>query len=310
MNPETSRLELRNHFQISGTTIYGRSAVFFSLPFLGAGIFIILLGLGVIPSDENKFHVSRGLVASFGMLFFLAGVSLLIHGLLSILKQNKVDSARNERPGELWYSDYPWDPTGIKGRGFEQLMKRLYACAGITVFLIPFHWLAFIEAKILIFQISIGLFELILFGVWLHWFYLLFQYLKHGRSYLRFDQFPFFLGEKLKVYLESSRPIRGLKELELILRCVQEAYETRGSGENRRMVVVSYQIFAEKKKFDDAQIYQQDVLRLPVEFQLPADKEYAGSLSARPPRFWEIEVKAQTPGIDYRANFFVPVYVK
>ena len=32
------------------------------------------------------------------------------------------------------------------------------------------------------------------------------------------------------------------------------------------------------------------------------------SLVMRPPRYWELEVNAAMPGVDYRAVFLVPVY--
>jgi len=44
-----------------------------------------------------------------------------------------------------------------------------------------------------------------------------------------------------------------------------------------------------------------------IAFDVP-EGEYETRLSERPPRFWELEVAADTPGIDCRARFLVPVY--
>ena len=33
-------------------------------------------------------------------------------------------------------------------------------------------------------------------------------------------------------------------------------------------------------------------------------------LSDNPPTYWELEIHAKTPGVDYKASFLVPVYAK
>jgi hypothetical protein len=44
-----------------------------------------------------------------------------------------------------------------------------------------------------------------------------------------------------------------------------------------------------------------------LKFKLP-EKGFETRLSERPPRYWELEVLAETPGIDFNAFFFLPVY--
>jgi len=61
---------------------------------------------------------------------------------------------------------------------------------------------------------------------------------------------------------------------------------------------------------ENAQVYQQDILRILMNFRLPSGIDYSTSLSSRPPRYWELEISSKTPGIDYRSIFFVPVYAK
>lgn len=58
---------------------------------------------------------------------------------------------------------------------------------------------------------------------------------------------------------------------------------------------------------------------LPLRFQLPENPTLLDSrpkkeqlfetrLGTNPPRYWELEVKADLPGIDYAALFVLPVY--
>ena len=66
-----------------------------------------------------------------------------------------------------------------------------------------------------------------------------------------------------------------------------DTFEVEGPGEHRR---------------GDAGV--------PVTFLLPPSKDLSTSLSERPPRYWELKVEADTPGVDYEATFLVPVYAK
>ena len=35
---------------------------------------------------------------------------------------------------------------------------------------------------------------------------------------------------------------------------------------------------------------------------------YSTGLGERPPRYWELEIEGNAPGVDYKAGFLVPVY--
>jgi hypothetical protein len=43
---------------------------------------------------------------------------------------------------------------------------------------------------------------------------------------------------------------------------------------------------------------------------LPTDDDLNSGLSERPAKFWELEVEAKTPGVDYHERFLLPVYAK
>jgi len=45
-----------------------------------------------------------------------------------------------------------------------------------------------------------------------------------------------------------------------------------------------------------------------MEWVLPDNPDYVSRLSERPARFWELEVKGKTPGVDYQERFLLPVY--
>ncbi len=307
---DIERKELQGHSTVSRTTIHGWPAVFFSLPFIGAGILIILACFNIIPVKDSSFHASREVVAAFGGLFALAGVGMLTHGLLGLSETRKAAFLSRQYPTERWRADYPWDPQGVKGDSFRKVRSGLYANLGITIFCAPFNWMFFFEHPDGIFQLFIGFFDVIIVIIWAHWIYLVSALLKYGVSSLEFQHCPFLLGEDLNVVLRANKPIPGLKEMKATLRCIEEKYETRGSGKNRKSVVVSYQLYADTLTIGNLTPFQQQADHWPMTFALPQEPPYDTCLSCRPAKYWELEVKAQAPGIDYGSSFLVPVYAK
>ena len=309
--PDINPQELKNHSAVSATTVHGRSSLLFGLPFAGMGIFIVLLSLGVIPCPDEKFHAPRMVVASFGGLFFLAGFFLIVNGLVDFLRESRGKSLQSQRPGERWNADYRWERPGIKDNARRQLIANFFNVSGFVVFLFPFHWLVFSVKEVPgIFRVSIFFFDFIIAGFFMYCVYLLLKLLKYGTSFFRFNQFPFYLGEKLDGVIEISRSLQELNEMTVMVRCVAERYELRGTASDRSLVVVSYQIYGDTKKISSVQQYRSNILRIPLSFELPQDKKYETSLRDRPAKYWEMEVKSQVPGIDYSAIFFVPVYAK
>ncbi|MCP4897127.1 MAG: hypothetical protein GY906_09160, partial [bacterium] len=134
--------------------------------------------------------------------------------------------------------------------------------------------------------------------------YLLAGFFKYGGSRLRFCRFPFLIGQSLDVGLTRVR-LDQPKFLKVTLRCVEEAHETHGSGEGRRSVVVCYAVYEQTITFTGSEIASNGEHRMT--FTIPPDG-LPTRLSNRPPRYWEIEIHADTPGIDYHGTFLVPVY--
>src|SRR3989338_4326496 len=307
---DLQRKELRGHSTISRTTVEGWPAVFFSLPFIGVGTFIILISLDVIPVKDSSFHAAREVAAGFGGLFALAGLLTLIHGLLSLSEKRKNALLNQQYPAEKWRADYPWDPQGIKADSWQKVKAGLYANLGFMVFIAPFNWMFFVKHPYGIFQLFIGFFDVIIVTAWAYWIYLVLALLKYGVSSLEFQHCPFFLGEDLKVILRTNKPVAGLKEMTVTLRHIEEKYETRGSGKNRKSVVVSYQLYADTLTLSNLTAFEQQAAQWPLAFSLPQVSQYNSCLSCRPAKYWELEIKAQTPGIDYFSSFLLPVYAK
>ncbi|MGI9534557.1 MAG: hypothetical protein ACR2NW_06370 [Thermodesulfobacteriota bacterium] len=304
----TERFEIKGKTPVSRTTIHGWRSVLFGLPFAAAGVFIILISFNIIPTPDNKFHVPRYMVARIGGLFLMAGLFLEIHGLLTLNYKSKKELINTS----VWNNDYNWDPREITDRSRSDLIKFFFSTIFLIIFLIPFHLFIFKfleESKITYFpKVLIGIFDLAVLIIVGTYFYNFLRYLKYGSSSLRFNQFPYFLGNNLDVTFIMSKPIKGADEIKATLQCIEEKYEIRGSGDNRKSVVVSYHIYSDTLKLTNYSVGNYGPLQIPIKFDLPEGDQYRTELTNRPPRYWELELKAVTPGIDFIKTFLVPVY--
>jgi hypothetical protein len=131
--------------------------------------------------------------------------------------------------------------------------------------------------------------------------YLLARRGKHGAVELKLARVPFHLGERLEAELVRAAGGPALGSVFATLRCVQERYTAR--RENN--VPIETQVLHEERV---ALGPGGGRLRFPVAFELPADPALATDLTTKPPRYWELEVTSDVPGIDFGATFVVPVY--
>ena len=127
-------------------------------------------------------------------------------------------------------------------------------------------------------------------------------------SSLRFNQFPFFLGNKLELTFIIKKKLKGAENINAVLTCIKEKYEIRGSGDSKKSVVVCYHLYSETKEIEFPLTEDYGSLQIPIEFDLPPDEIYRTQLKVRPPTYWELEIKAETDGMDLLKNFLVPVY--
>ncbi len=307
-SPARERVQLNNRQPVSRTTIHGWPSFFFGLPFAGMGTFILLMGLGKIEVDPGKVHAPMWIIALFGLLFVLAGLSFIWHGLGGVRRKAKIKIVKTTRASSPWLWDYEWQALGISDNKLKKVMHGLFMLIVVGAFLAPFHWWAFVsdEGSIMV-KAMVVFFDLVFgFGGGYYFLNNLALFLKYGNSRLRFSSFPFLLGDTLSVVLVGLPS--EINQLQLDLRFIEEQYETRGSGRNKESRVVCYQLYHEERILKGREVASSG--KLSLEWGLPNEPEMTSTLSQRPARFWELEVKADTPGVDYHSRFLLPVYAR
>lgn len=302
------RVELKGRTPVSRTTIHGWPSIIFGFPFAGAGGFILMIAIEWVRVPPSSVHAPLWVIGVFGTMFLLAGLSFIWHGGQGLRRRAQIADAKRGRVASPWLWDYEWQALGISDNKFNKVIHALVMIAVFSAFLAPFHWWAFVSDDGDMFvKVFVIVFDLICgFGCG---YYLISNsalYLKYGNSRLKFSSFPFYLGEEIAVVLDGlPAPI---KQMQVDLRFIEEKYETRRRGRKRESVVVCYQLFHESRIFKGNAVSPSGTfaLRMP----LPDEPEFTTTLSQRPARFWELEVKADTPGVDYHSRFLLPVYEK
>ena len=299
--PDTEIKQLYNRSSVAPPGDPGFAPVIFGLIFMtvGAGV---MTGAFYLPDEPGTPPVYVGV--AFGGSFFLAGLLVLVSGVKGLLAQR--GKAQRELSSQFWDADFPWDPQGCDSFGLRGFFGSLIGAAFMAVFLTPFNWMIFSEDDVPYFAMGmIGLFDLIVVSLVGYALYALIRWLKYGTPRLEFERYPYFLGETLNARFKA-RTIGHFRAFTMTLRCIEESIE--GSGKNR--TTVFRQIYADEIKVDKPGVHENLGDALPITFNLPNGDYGTKITECTRPRYWEVEIHADTAGVDFLAQFLVPVYAR
>ncbi len=283
--------------------------VIFGLPFLIAGTYFFLAGLGIIEVDPDLFLAPPWVISIIGFAFMVAGVGLMASGINQLKKQKTEKRERRGEPQTPWERDFPEGSSGLREKRGQEVFQNLFFSLIFFGILAPFNWWAFFsgDSNILL-VIFIGLFDLIAAAVVYQFFYRMKQYFKFGNSYLEFKRFPFFLGDIVSVNIKGLPRNLQTKELELFLYFIEEVEETFENEEGETTKKVAYQLYEDKRSLPASDLNENG--KLSIDWELPKENSWETDLSEVLVRYWELYVKAEIPGVNYEARFHLPVYSK
>ena len=135
--------------------------------------------------------------------------------------------------------------------------------------------------------------------------YCILRWLKYGQSVLQMADVPGRIGGQLAGVVRTSAKIRPEDGFHLALRCVRRI--TTGTGKQRNTI--------ERVLWENEQTVMHELLddqttvsAIPVVFEIPADREPSDESNPNDQIVWRLTASAKVPGIDYSANFDVPVF--
>lgn len=280
----------------------------FGVPFVAAGLVIILVGTKVIRVDPSTVHAPYWVVTAAGGAFALGG--LMVWGMAtrqwaSNRRQRATTTPQRDEPA---LRDYDWGTRGFEAPRWKRAARALGGAAFATLFLSMLNYLAFgPDGPWLVKGVAV-LFDLILAAVWWGAFVRLGRTLKFGGSRVVFGRFPYRVAEPISIQWQPGTGILQPRKGTFTLRCVEEWFEERGRGRDTTKSLVHEELWAGTWHLESAPALSPGKV-IELRFELPSDAP-STHLSGERPIFWEFEVKLDLPGLDFEETYLVPIYAK
>ncbi|OGV75370.1 MAG: hypothetical protein A3K19_08910 [Lentisphaerae bacterium RIFOXYB12_FULL_65_16] len=299
LSGRTTRRGVQTGFSTRGTVLFG-------VPFVGAGAGIILVGTRVIPVDPSSVHAPYWVLTMVGLVFGFGGLWAWGMAWKQYASRRRQQEAMRRHTGVSAFADYAWDPHGFEAARWQTAGHAVGGAVILTLFLSVFNYWAFGAGGPWPVKALVVLFDLIAVAAWWEAGLRLGRALKFGGSRIVFDRFPYPQSEPIVIRWVPADGIDQARNGAFTLRCVEEWFESSGSGEDRSTTMVHEEIWRETWRFDRAATFRpmRDVaLRFEPPDDLPPTR-----LSVDRPTFWELEVKLDLPGLDFVETYLVPVY--
>ena len=199
-------------------------------------------------------------------------------------------------PSQPWRNDHPWNPSGEAGSLERRGRRVLWWGVAVAAVLLPWNALAAarpdLASTAVVAVADLAPAALLLRGAWLRR-----GWRRGGAARLRFDRFPFFLGEPFEGVLELGPRAGQEGTVEVTLACLEMRLQDVAGAVTRREV----------------EVYRatQVILVAPetaLTFELPAPERGLGTeLRTAEARRWELRTFGRA-GAKVLAAFPVPIY--
>ena len=305
--PDTERRILKGHQARTAPRVPAWLALVIGLGLIGAGVALGLVGAGLLRPTP-RVPVPAAVPYAISVSFVVIGAWLLAYRLEDGLRMARTRRFRRTMPGAPWLADHPWDPAGAWDETGRRAVATAILAVILGVFLVPFNWVAFsprsgidLWGRIL-FVVVTGAFDVLTLVVVGYAVYFAWRRVRFGPVFLRFERFPLTLGTPCRVWLRVPRPPADCR-LAATLRCIEERYVADGDSSSTQ----SEQVWADALPIETAWGRVSGSWNLPIGLRMPLGP-YETRLADRPPRYWELEVRGETHGVDFGATFLMPVY--
>jgi len=128
---------------------------------------------------------------------------------------------------------------------------------------------------------------------------------KFGETYLELGSVPGVIGGKLSGVIQARFNPLQERSVHVMLTCINQV--VTGSGDDRS--VSEKILWREERTFGAQEIGAgPEGATIPVEFDIPFNQPATNRETERDKIFWRVDASANVPGMDYKAQFEVPVY--
>ena len=277
------------------------------LPFCGIGLFFIASALK--EAFSGQLEVGKALfLGLFGLVFGGIGLGVILTAIKGYKSSQQADERKEKDPDEPWLWRDDWAARLIQDSSRSSLRYAWF----FTVFWNFISWpllLTVLRREILENRNYPALFGLIfpLIGagllVWairasLRW-------KKFGTSVLELETLPGVIGGHLKGIIQTPVALRPEGGLLLKLTCINRTVS--GSGKNQN--VHEQILWRERQVIPKERIAAQGQgSSIPFTFDIPYPSKETDRENMNNAILWYVDAAASVPGVDYGAQFEVPLY--
>lgn len=260
------------------------------------------------PQDSFIFRkISMGMVMMTGLggVFSMVGLLFILGflpGAIPGVDQRKLQ----QNPEQPWLADPRWNEFVIKTRNWKNLLQLWGIAIFMTVFVSLFVSVMIMDSSTPIFAWAIiSIFVLATLALDWHAVYSTLQYLKFSESTLLLGQFPINTGGEFVAVIAVTPRFSPGQEFKFELRCERKLIT--GSGKNSTTTKDSlYQssqtITIKAEHFCNHKIY------VPIKLKIQEKSKTTTPEASNPSITWWLKATASVPGIDFLAEFPLPVY--
>jgi hypothetical protein len=300
-----NRLSGRTQQRGSRMGLSGTGGILFGSIFVLWGLWMLLVGLKIMPIDPNRIKAPYWIFTGLGACITGAGLLVCRMAWRQIAADRRKREAQRLHPGEPALADYEWNPRGFEATRWRDALKTLMAAIFMTLFLTPFNWWALRDKQMLLWLI-VGIFDVVMIFVWYQAVIMVGRAFKFGDSRIIFPHFPYRLGEPLVIHWSPPAGVGRITKGTFTLRCIEEWWEVRGTGKDRSKELVQEEIWnGTWEAIPDTSVAHGNALEL--EYNPPSHLP-STALNSDKPVFWEFEVKLDLAGFDFEQIYLVPIY--
>ena len=247
-----------------------------------------------------------GFLTIFVLIFGGVGCGLIFWSFYSIKIERRENELQAAHAGQPWMWKEDWAAGEIKSSNKKNVVGAFCFAAfwnlisGPVIFIVPD------EIKKENYPALIALlFPAVGLGLLIWFFILLLRWRKYGDSYFTMASVPGVIGGQLAGVVQTKVKLRPEDGFQVNLSCIEKV--TSGSGKNRS---TSEKIRWQDEKVLSRELTEHDVAQsaIPIQFQIPYDAPETTVEEGSGETFWRLKVQAAVPGIDYLADFKVPVF--
>jgi hypothetical protein len=273
----------------------------FTLPFVAAGVTAV--GSGILQLMQGAPTTTALPLVALGTVF-LAAAPAMFTAVMKGMRASAADAAvRAQNPDKPWFWRKEWA---------DGVMTDRKATASWILFGFAIVFVAVSSPMLFVLRREIDkgnnlalvvlLFPLAGAALLVTALYHLMRVRKYGESRSRLDRIPIELGSAFRGDIETHVTENPPDGFLLKLTCVRRV--TTGAGKTS----TTESILWRDEQTVRASIPMPDGLRIPYTFTIPADAEPSDERNSKNRIVWRLDVSAQVPGIDYAAQFELPVF--